>query len=152
MYVSLYSPEHYYEFAGLLKDFQKEVFGASTEIDVDRITASSWVYLVHDDRDTIGFAVFSHKDYCGLREPVVAVDFLHVDKDYRRSKALHMLTLQIGAVCEDLGLPMECAFATEGSLKFGQRIKGKKVYETFIYEPDIISKEFSRLKKIVKIK
>lgn len=139
-------------FVNLLVDFQDEVFKADTKIDLEALLAYNDIYVVVDKKEVIAFASFMHNDYFGFRKPTVFCNFFHIRTDKRTSRAGFLLYMQIGKICEHRQLPLECCYATTGSFNLGQRVKGKKVYDTYIYELDDVLEEFSRTKTKVKIK
>jgi len=144
-----------YLLSALVK-FQKEVYPNSmTIVDVDSfINCHYAIYLVIDDTEEyVGFTSFVVNNYYSLREPTVGNAFLFIEKSHRRSRAMHLVSIQAGKICLELGYPLEHYIADgSGSEKFVGRLNGKKIYTTYEFELDEVKRETDRLISKVSIK
>ena len=145
------------ELLSLLRAFRTEVYDSDTEVDVDTFIDSHYaIYLIVEDSvmdNCVGFTSFIYNSYFGLREPTVGNSFMYIIPEFRRSNAMHLISLQSGAIVKELNIPLEhCIVDGSGSEKFVGRLKGKKLYTVYTYDVDIVIKEFERLKTKIKIK
>lgn len=146
--------EQYEELVRLLKEFQEEVYGSNTEIDIDTFIKHHYaIYLAVKRDKVVGFTSFVYNGYYGLREATIGNDYIYIEPNSRRSKAMHLFSIQAGKVCENLGLPLEhYIVAGSGSEKFVGRLEGKKLYSAYIYNPNEVSREYHRLRTKVRLK
>jgi len=138
-----------------LTAFQKEVYSSNTVVDLDCFIDNHYaIYLiVADDKKIVGFSAFVINHYYSLREPTVGNTYLYIDKEYRRSKAMHLVSIQAGHIALELGYPLEHYIADgSGSEKFVGRLNGKKVYTTYEFELSEVERETNRLKDKVNIR
>lgn len=154
MKLKLYSDNDWEALLGLLSKFREEVYGSDTEINLDDFEDYHYaIYLVlSDENDIVGFSSFVINSYYGLRESTVGNDYMYILPEYRRSKAMHLISIQSGRICSDLGLPLEHYIASESSDRLSKRLAGKKIYCTYIYELSEVKRELERLEKKVRIK
>jgi len=146
--------DRHYLLTALIK-FQKEVFGKNKSIELESfITGHYAIYLIVDDKGGyVGFSSFNVNRYFSLREPTVGNTYLFIEKSHRRSKAMHLISIQAGKLCEQLGYPLEHYIVDgSGSEKFVNRLDGKKVYTVYEFELDEVKRETNRLMSKVNIK
>lgn len=143
-----------YLYSALLK-FQKEVYGSKVPIDVNVFISSHFaIYLVVDNNDEFcGFTSFIYNDYFTMREPTVGNSYLYIEKEARRTKAMHLISIQAGKVASQLGLSLEHYIANESaSEKFIGRLDGKKVYTTYEFRLTEVIRETNRLMSKLNLK
>ena len=155
--LKLYEDKYREGLLSLLVAFAKEVYNTcEPEIDVDYFVLchNAGVYMVVNDNDEcVGFSSFSVNTYYGMRDAVLSNNYLFIDKEYRRSKAMHLISLQAGVMCLENNVSLE-HFYTEGSgsMKFIGRLGGKHTYSAYEYDLLSIAKEVDDLKKTINIK
>jgi len=153
--LALFDERYYSQLLELLKKFQKEVYGASTKIDIDGfiIGHHGYIYLIlNEESRAIGFSSFVYNSYNGLREATLGNDYIYIDKEYRRTRAMHLISIQAGTLCQNNNIPLEHYVASDASAKFNGRMSGKKLFSTFVYEVKEVSREMDRLKSKIRIK
>lgn len=145
--IALYKGSKREELENLLNDFAEEVYGKRMS-DVDSFVDNHWaIYLAMCNDKVIGFSSYNLCDYYGLREPTVSNDYLFIAKGYRKSKAMHLLTIQMGEIVRDLNIPIEHYYVEEsGSVPFIGRLKGQKLYNAYEFTADEMIKEADRLR------
>ncbi len=139
----------------LLIEFSKEIgkFDENRPIQIESFLRNhSAIYIVYDDGIAVGFASYVVNDRYGISDTVVTNDFLFVSPEKRGTKAIYFLMLQTGRIVEDMGLPLEHCYASAGSSRLGKRLEGKKEYTSYVYTVNEVLREYSKLKRIVKIK
>lgn len=150
------SHKDYGYLSSALVKFQDEVYKENTVIDIDYFVDSHYaIYLIeNNDGDYVGFSSFTINSYFTLRSPTIGNTFIFIEKEYRnRSKAMHLISIQAGMICRDTGYPLEHYIVDgSGSEKFVGRLNGKKIYTTYEFSQDEVSRETSRLISKVKIK
>lgn len=150
----LFEPLHTSWLERLLENFGVEVFNSRNKIDVDRFINNhhGYIYLaVNEYGIPVGFSSFTYNDWYGLREPTLSNDFIYIEPAYRRSKAMHLFSIQAGYLCESMNLPLEHHTASAESEMLTSRLKGKKLYTTYLYPIDSVIEEYSRLKTKIRI-
>ena len=136
----------------LLVEFSTEVFNYGS-CDVDMFVKShSHIYLAIIRGEVVGFTSFIVNDYYGLRPATVGNTYLYVKPKYRRSKALHLMSIQAGLVARDLNMPLEHYVATKESKLLTKRLKGKEIYTSYEYPLEEVIRVIDGLKKKVRIK
>jgi len=146
------SLEHTIYLSDMLVKFQEEVFGSDTEIDIDTFIKYHFaIYLAIIDGECIGFTSFVINSYYGLREPTIGNDYIYIVKGHRRSRAMHLFSLQSGKVCIENNLPLEHYIASESSDRLSKRLSGKKIFTAYIYEVEEVERVFNKLKTKVRI-
>ena len=152
VHLELFTDKHTDALDVLLRNFSLEVFGTGTA-DVRSFVQAHWcIYLAMIGEQVVGFASFSYNAYFGMRPPTIGYTYLYVLPEFRRSRATYMLAIQSGKLCSENNLALENYYASEESLRIGDKMKGTKLYECYIYEADEVKKKFNRLTKTVKIK
>lgn len=147
-----YTDEYRVELAKLLVEMSKALFGTGTA-NIDDFVKGHWcIYLAIIDNKAIGFAGFIHNTYFGFREPTVGLTYLYVTPEHRGSRANYLLNIQSGVLSISNNLPLEHYYASEHSVKMSRKVKGKKLYETWLYEVDEVMIAFKRLTSKVNIK
>jgi len=152
MKLVLYSDKHLYDLYKLLVEFSYEVFGDGT-VDVDSfVKYHTHIYLAIIREEVVGFTSFNVNRYFGMRKPTVGNTYLYVKPQHRRSKALHLMSIQAGLVARDLDMPLEHYVASKESKLLTQRLKGKEVYTAYEYSVEECMRVMNGLKKKVRIK
>lgn len=152
MKLILYDKKYKNDLEELLIDFSIEVYGDGT-VDIDSFVDNHFaIYLAIDNEVVVGFTSYFVNEYFGLREPTIANSYLYISPEYRNTKLMYLFAMQSANVCIENEYPLEHYYASDGSLKLSRKLKGKKMYETYIYDLEEVSREYNRLKKIVKIK
>jgi len=147
-----YSDAYQQELALLLQGFSADVFQTGTA-NVTAFVEGHWaVYLAIIDSKVIGFAGFVYNTYFGFRPPTIGLSYLYVTPEHRTSKANYLLNIQSGVVCIAENLPLEHYYASETSAKMSRKIKGRKLYETWLYDVEEVQVAFNRLISKVKIR
>lgn len=142
--------QHIGSLCDLLVEFQEEVFNANTKIDIENLLLYNDIYIVIEDDEVIAFVSFTTNTYFGFRDPTIYCNYLHIAKGKRKGRAIMFISKQIVAVVEDKQLPLEFCFATSSSFNFGQKIEGKKVYDTYIYESSKVIEAYGKHAKYFK--
>lgn len=141
--------KHRDDLFNMLKEFSLEVYGLG-RCDVNSFIElhSLGIYLVYDNVTAVGFSSFCYNHYYGLREPTIGNDFTYVRKEYRLSKAFHLLSLQTGAVIENNSCNLEHYFAYGSeSIRFIDKIKGQEVFRAYEYCRDDVLKIYNSIKE-----
>jgi len=149
------SVEDVIELKYLLSKFQEEVYGCTTTIDALRFIEGHYAiyFVVNELGFIVGFSSFVYNDYYSLREATIGNDYIFIEKEYRRSKAMHLISIQAGKLCLDTGCPLEHYIVKDsGSEKFVGRLNGKKLYTTYEFDLAEVKRETDRLLTKVKIK
>ena len=152
--IELYDGSNKEELEYLLAKFSEEVYETG-KYDIDKFVDNHWAIYLCVDTDTfdvVGFSSYMIVDYHGFKEDTLANTFIYIIPQYRRTKAMHLFSLQTGKIVEQHNYPVEHYYASIGSLRLSQKLEGKKEYETYSYEPNEILREYERLKKKVRIK
>lgn len=141
----------------LLKEFSREVFNQEKEypIEIQSFIDSHRVglYMVIVGTVSVGFTSFTRNTYYGLRSPTIANDYLFIKKRYRRSRAMHLMSIQSGKVAIDNGCNLEHYYAADsGSVPFIGRMKGELIYNAYEYPLEVVSQEIDKLQNKVRIK
>lgn len=152
MKIVLYNDEYKDDLEKLLLEFSKEVFGDGT-CDVDSFVKYHWaIYLaIGSNGKVIGFSSFTINTYYGLRKPTVANDYLYVREVHRGGKATYLLSIQSGKVSIENNLPLENYYSSESSFRISSKLKGKKMYDAYIYEVGDVEDTLNKLKDKVKV-
>ena len=147
-----YDSSYQKELESLLQDFSKGLFGTG-KADVNAFVGGHWqVYLAVIDSKAVGFAGFTYNTYYGFREPSVGLTYLYVAPEHRASRANYLLNIQSGVVCLAENIALEHYYASEASVRMSSKIKGRKIYEAWIYEIDEVQVAFNNLTSKVKIR
>lgn len=153
--LAFFQEKYRYDLEKLLKLFQKDVYKEYREFDLQNFIDRHYnlIYMIlNDDCECVGFTSFVYNGYYGLREPTLGNDFMYILKDYRRTKAMHLISIQAGILCQDYNVPLEHYYASDDSSKFIGRMKGNRIYSTYIFPIEEVSRETERLKTKVRIK
>jgi len=151
MKLKLYEGKDKLELHDMLIEFSLEVFKSGT-VDIDNfVSRHTHIYLAIISGEVVGFTSFLINDYFGLREPTVGNTYLYVKPDYRRSKALHLMSIQAGLVARDLSMPLEHYVASKASKLLTRRLKGKEIYTSFEYSVEECMRVINGLKDKVRI-
>jgi hypothetical protein len=138
-----------------LHKFQEEVYNSKVDIDVGFFINNHYaIYLVvADDGSYVGFSAFIVNYYFTLREPTIGNSYLYVERGYRKTVAMHLISIQAGRLCKMFGFPLE-QYMADGSAseKFVGRMNGKKVYTTYEFGLDEVNKEALRLESKLSLK
>lgn len=152
MKLKIYEGKHLSELHGLLMALSEEVFGHGG-VDLQKFIDSHYaIYLAIIRGEVVGFTSFMVNDYFGLRPSTIGNTYLYVKPEYRRSKALHLMSIQAGLVARDLNMPLEHYVATKESRLLTKRLNGKEIYTSFEYSVDECMRVIDGLKKKVRIK
>ena len=152
MKLIIYSPTHKDALESMLLKFSKEVFGEAM-VDIDLfITSHSYIYLAIIQDEVVGFTSFVINNYFGLRPHTVGNTYLYVEPEHRRSKSLHLMSIQAGLVARDLNMPLEHYVGSNESKLLTKRLNGKELYTTYLYEVDECMRVVESLQKRVKVK
>lgn len=114
------------------------------------ISNHSIIYLAIVDDEVVGFASMVIDDFYGLREEIMFVDYMYIDKKFRNGKIGVLLNYYVLSVIEQTDLKMGISFL-DGSLSnhFRKRVKGEKFGETLIYKPSDVSNYIDKFKRIL---
>lgn len=146
-------PEECIALEEMLYLFQKEVYGSSTKVDLEMFVKHHLaIYLIMYEDQVVGFSSFVYNPYYGLREPTIGNDYIYILPEFRRSNAMHMISIQAGQICVDHNLSLEHYIASDESELLSKRLSGDKIFTTYIYSIDEVTREYNRLKTKVKIK
>ena len=152
MKIVLYSDKYRDELDVLLKEFSEKLY--SGKYCLDSFVNQHWaVYLaLNSDGKVIGFSAFMIVNYLGFMDDIMANTYIYVKPEYRTSKAMYLFSIQAGKICVENDLPLEHYYASDDSKKLSRKLKGRKMFETYVYPVDEVNREYNRLKKFVKIK
>lgn len=153
--LAFFEEKYRYELQKLLKLFQKDVYKETREFDLQNFIDKHYglIYVIlNDESECIGFTSFVYNGYFGLRGATLGNDFIYIMKDYRLTKAMHLISIQAGVLCQDYNVPLEHYYASDDSCRFIGRMKGNRMYSTYIFPIEEVSKETERLKTKVRIK
>lgn len=151
----LYDDRYLDDLKRLLEEFQKEVYGISTEFNIIEFVNGhhGFIYLVMSAEGTpVGFTSFVYNSYYGLREATLGNDYIYIMKAYRRTRAMHLISIQAGVLCQNNNIPLEHYYASDESSRFMGRMKGERIFSTYIFPIEEVSKETERLQTKVRIK
>ena len=152
MKIILYKSEYRDQLSNLLTAFSTEVYGyGKSNVDLF-VRCHHSIYLAEDNGNIVGFSSYNISDYYGLREPAMANDYLYVDPKSRSGKVMYLFAMQTGRIIDDTNLSLEHYIASDSSKRFVGRLKGKKIYCTYIYAANEVRREFNRLRTKLKIK
>lgn len=132
-----------------LRKFQEEVYGVTTEFDMKSFLAAhkNYIFMVLDAYGVpVGFTSFCWNSYYGLREATLGNDYIYIEPEYRRSRAMQLICIQAGTLCQNINVPLENYYASGDSEKFVGRMKGERIFSTYIFPLDEVSKEAERIK------
>lgn len=138
-----------------LNKFQEEVYNSTTHFSVGDFVKrhEGLIYMVLGEAGVpVGFTSFCYNDYYGLREATLGNDFIYLEPAYRKSRAMHLICIQAGTLCQNNNIPLENYYASDDSEKFIGRMKGERIFSTYIFPVDEVSKETERLKTKIRIK
>jgi len=155
MLIKLYEPKYRSDIESLLKEFAKEIWDNSGDnVDVDCFVRNHWcVYVaIATSGEVIGFSSYNLNHYYGMRDATVSNTFIYVVKEHRQSRAMYLFSLQSGKICVSNNLGLEHHYGSDESRKLSSKLNGAKLYETFVYPLDEVSRVFSRLKSKIRIK
>jgi hypothetical protein len=152
MKLELYQSKYLPDLSDLLVELSDELFGYGS-VDLEKfIVSHSHIYLAIIRGEVVGFTSFLINDYFGLRPSTIGNTYLYVKPQHRRSKALHLMSIQAGLVARDLDMPLEHYVASKESKLLTKRLNGKEVYTTYEYSVDECMRVIDGLKKKVRIK
>lgn len=151
MKLKLYESRDLNDLHNMLIAFSEEVFECGTVDINDFIDSHSHIYLAIIRGEVVGFTSFYTNTYFGLRPTTVGNTYVYVKPEHRRSKALHLMSIQSGLVARDLNMPLEHYVASDASRRLTSRLKGKELYTTFIYELDEVNRVVDGLTRKVKV-
>lgn len=150
--IVIYTDKYKEDLSKMLHAMSKELFGTGTA-NTDNFVKTHWcIYLALCEDKVIGFASFHYNTYFGFRDPTVGLTYMYIDPAHRNSRASYLLNIQSGVLCLDNNLSLEHYYASEQSKRMSKRIKGKCIYETYIYEVPEVKEAFSKLISKVNIK
>ncbi len=145
--------EDFYNLEELLELFQTEVYKSDTKILTEAFINSHYaIYMVEKDGISIGFSSFMVNNYYGLRESTVGNDYIFIKEGFRRTRAMHLISIQAGKVCVESNLPLEHYIASDSSKRLSRKLEGEKIYTTYIYSIEEVKREYDRLRTKIKIK
>lgn len=153
--LELYNPNHYAALERLLKMFQKDVYKINTKINMQEFIDYHYGYIymvMNDENIAVGFTSFVYNSYYGLREATLGNDYMYIEKEYRRTRAIHLICIQAGTLCQNNDIPLENYYASDDSSRFIGRMNGNKIFSTYIFPVEEVSRETERLKTKVRIK
>lgn len=151
MKIVIYSDEYRGQLDEILRRFSCEIYDGLH--DLDRFIEGHWaIYLAVKNHTVIGFSSFNIIDYYGFKCSILSNDYVYVLPEYRTSKAMYLLSIQAGKICTEHNMPLEHYYASEHAKKLSRKLKGKKMFETYLYPIDEVKLEYDRLRKFVKIK
>ncbi len=140
----------------LLVYFQIEVFDEDTDIDLETFINyhNAGIYIVvSEDGEAVGFTALMKSNYFGLRPPVICNTYLYIHPKYRRTRAMHLMSIQAGKVAIAHGCGLEHYYVAEsGSIPFTGRMEGKHLYDAYEYPVEVIKDQVNKLCNRVKIK
>lgn len=152
MKLVIYEDFYINELHKMLMTMSEELFGEASA-DVEKfVSRHTHIYLAIIREEVVGFTSFTINDYFGLKEPVVGNTYLYVKPQHRRSKALHLMSIQAGLVARDLNMPLEHYVASKESKLLTKRLKGEEMYVTYVYPVEECIRVIDGLKKKVRIK
>ena len=152
MKLILYNGEYIDELEKLLILLSDEVFDCGS-VDIDKfINCHTHIYLAIIADEVVGFTSFNVNDYFGLRPSTIGNTYLYVKPEYRRSKALHLFSIQAGLIAKDLDMPLEHYVASDASKLLTKRLKGKEIYIAYEYSVEECMLAVNRLTKRLRIK
>lgn len=153
--LALYEPDHEPYLWRFLSRFQEEVYDSTTHFSIKDFVEGhhGYIYMVLNEDDIpVGFTSFCYNSYYGLRQATLGNDFMYIEPEYRRTKAMHLISIQAGVLCQNNNIPLEHYYASDDSSKFIGRMKGDRIFSTYIFPMEEISRETERLKTKVRIK
>ena len=136
----------------LLCEMSQALFGTGTA-NIEEFIQGHWcIYLAIINEKAVGFAGFSYNTYFGFRGHTVGLTYLYVTPEHRNSKATYLLNLQSGVLSISNNIALEHYYASEHSVRMSRKVKGRKAYETWVYEIDEVMKAFNKLTSKVNIR
>lgn len=154
----LYEPSvHRMELLKMLNEFSAEVYGVKPHyINIKHFENAheTGIYILeNEDGEIVGFTSFIYNCYYGMREATIGNDFVYVRPEFRRTRAMHIASIQAGEVAKHFGRPMEHYFvAGSGSEKFKSRMEGNLIYNAVEYSLDTVVEELDYLKSKINTK
>lgn len=153
--LTLYHDRYKYALARFLRKFQEEVYKSDTEFDIDEFIEGhhGYIYIVLGESGVpVGFTSYCYNSYYGLREATLGNDFIYIEPSYRKSRAMQLICIQTGVLCQNNNIPLENYYASDDSEKFIGRMRGERIFSTYIFPVEEVSRETERLKTKVRIK
>jgi len=152
MKLILYDKQYKNELEELLYAFSDEVFNSKLA-DIDKFINGHWaIYLaIHNDK-VVGFSSFMLNEYYGFIEPVLGNSYLYVKPEHRSSKAMYLFSMQSAKICIENNMSLEHYYSSEDSFKLSSKLNGVKMYTTYLYSVDEVSRIFDKFKSKIKIK
>lgn len=136
----------------LLIAFSLDVFNyGSADVDMF-IKYHSHIYLAIISGEVVGFTSFVSNDYYGMRSPVLVNTYLYIKPEHRRSKSMHLMSIQAGLVARDLKMPLEYVCASKEMDKISKKLNAKQVGNIYEYSLELCEGIVDRFKKKVRIK
>lgn len=153
MKIILYEPKYRNQLGVLLRDFANSVWDNNENIDIELFIENHWaIYLALKDNEVVGFSSYCFNHYFGLSQATIGNNYLYIKPEYRGSKAMYLFSLQSARISISNNLPIEHYYTSEDSLKLSKKLKGKKMYESYVYEVKEVKRMFRHLNKKVRIK
>lgn len=151
MKLVIYESKYLNDLHKLLVEASEEIFGYGT-VDIESFLSRHYaIYLAIIRGEVVGFTSFNVNDYYGMRPSTVGNTYLYVRPQYRRSKALHLMSIQAGLVARNLNMPLEHYVASKESRLLTKRLNGDEMYTSFIYQLDEVERVVDGLKRKVRI-
>lgn len=153
--LALYDEGYRSSLKELLKKFQKEVYGIEKDFNIIEFEEghNGYIYMVLNEMGkAVGFSSFCYNSYYGLREGTLGNDYIYIEPEYRNTKAMYLICIQAGTLCQNNNIPLENYYASDDSSRFIGRMKGERIFSTYIFPVEEVSKETERLKTKVRIK
>lgn len=140
----------------LFYNYFREVHGdemIGTVSDIDNMLdtfelENKTTYLLLKEDVVIGFVtMFIHNQY-NITPPVVYVDYMYVTESHRSSKAIMMLYVMVGEVCEDFDLEaLGCTFVTSSNSRNNSIVEGQELARVTRFPREKIKKHLERYKR-----
>lgn len=152
MKLELYQSKYLNDLFNMLVDFSEEVFDYGSVNMEEFLNSHTHIYLAIIMDEVVGFTSFTVNTYFGLRPSTIGNTYLYVKPKHRRSKALHLMSIQAGLVARDLNMPLEHYVASRESKLLTKRLNGKEIYTAYIYPVEECMRIIDGLKTKVRIR
>ena len=141
-----YSDVYKNQLQDILYEVSTELFNSRT-VDLDAFINGHWViYLATIEGKIVGVTSYVYNTYYGLRLETIGLDYLYVKPEYRNTRVTYKLIQQAGWLSIYHQLPLEHYYASEAAKRIGNKMKGKKLYDTYVYEVSEVEKRYSKFK------
>lgn len=143
--IVLYSDVYKNQLQDILYKVSSDVFKSNT-VDLESFISNHWcIYLATIEGKVVGLTSYVYNTYYGLRPATLGLDYLYVLPEFRKTRVTYRLIQQTGLLSIDNQLPLEHYYASEEAKRIGSKLKGTKLYDTYVYEVSEVERVYSKL-------